>query len=597
MIKFPYGNSDFHKIITQDYLYVDRTDRIPLLEQTGDTLLLLRPRRFGKSLLLSILENYYDVAKANEFDRLFGHLAIGKTPTPLHNRYLVMRWDFSFISPKPTYEGLEQVIADYINVEISGFSSKYRHLLPDQVEIHPTNATTSFISLLNIIRQTEYKLYLLVDEYDNFANEVLMGNEPRSQARYEALVFGEGDFKGVFKAIKGAMGGRGLDRVFIAGVSPVVLHDISSGFNIAENIYFRGDLNDLCGFTQREITAMLTQVAVECQLSDAQMSEALTLMQTFYNGSLFSDEGGEPIYNPTLTFYFLKHLQRTCRYPRRMLDSNLAPDHSKLAYVASLPKGEEVILNIVDETAITAVQELEDRFGIQQMLAQSNTTPYMLSLLYYLGVLTLTNEITPAGDQILRIPNLVMKRLYAERLREMLLPDAGLRDDGQAAAKALYSTEEMQPLAEFIEQRIFPIFDNRDYLHANELTVKTAFLILLFNDIFYMVDSETPLRRSYADLTMILRPEMRQYQLFDILLEFKLVKPSTLGLDARAVRAKTREELLALAPVQEILALAQQQGREYGADLNTKYGEKLKLRVFAVVAIGFERIVWQTVAF
>ena len=97
MIKFPYGNSDFHKIITQDYLYVDRTDRIPLLEQTGDTLLLLRPRRFGKSLLLSILENYYDVAKANEFDRLFGHLAIGKTPTPLHNRYLVMRWDFSFI--------------------------------------------------------------------------------------------------------------------------------------------------------------------------------------------------------------------------------------------------------------------------------------------------------------------------------------------------------------------------------------------------------------------------------------------------------------------------------------------------------------------
>lgn len=242
--------------------------------------------------------------------------------------------------------------------------------------------------------------------------------------------------------------------------------------------------------------------------------------------------------------------------------------------------------------------------GIQQMLAQNNTTSYMLSLLYYLGVLTLTNETTPAGDQILRIPNLVMKRLYAERLREMLLPDAGLRDDGQDAAKALYSTEEMQPLTEFIEQRIFPIFDNRDYLNANEMTVKTAFLILLFNDIFYMVDSETPLRRGYADgstslttsLTMILRPEMRQYQLFDILLEFKLVKLSTVGLNARAVRAKTREEILALAPVQEELANAQQQGREYGAALNVKYGEKLKLRVFVVVAIGFERIVWQTVA-
>ena len=595
MIKFPYGNSDFYKIITEDYLYIDRTNRIPLIEEVGDALLFLRPRRFGKSLLLTTLENYYDVAKMAAFDRLFGHLAIGQNPTALRNQYLVMRWDFSFITPKPTYEAMQQVITGYINAEIRGFASKYRQQLSAEIQIDHTNATLSFLSLLNVVQESNHKLYLLVDEYDNFANEVLMGNEPRSQARYEALVFGEGDFKGIFKAIKGAMSGRGLDRVFIAGVSPVVLHDISSGFNIAKNIYFQAEFNDLCGFSEAEVSAMLQLVVTDRQLPESQFVEALGLMRAYYNGSLFSDEGGEQIYNPTSTFHFLQYLQRTGRYPRKMLDSNLAPDHSKLAYVASLPKGEEVILNIVGENALTAVQELEDRFGIQQMLAESNTKPFMLSLLYYLGVLTLTAEITLDGEQILRIPNLVMERLYAERLREMLLPDAGVRDDGQEAAKALYSDEDMQPLADFLEQRIFPIFDNRDYLQANELTIKTAFLMLLFNDIFYMVDSETPLHRGYADLTMILRPEMRQYQLFDILLEFKLVKLATLGLDARAVRAKTRPDLLALPPVQEELAKAQKQGQEYADTLTAKYGAKLKLRTFAVVAIGFERLVWVAV--
>lgn len=133
MIKFPYGNSDFYKIITEDYCYLDRTDRIPLLEAMGDSLLFLRPRRFGKSLLLTMLENYYDIDKAAEFARLFGALAVGRDPTPLHNQYLVMRWDFSIVTPKPTYEGQERVLPSYLNVEIANFVSKYAALLPNLV--------------------------------------------------------------------------------------------------------------------------------------------------------------------------------------------------------------------------------------------------------------------------------------------------------------------------------------------------------------------------------------------------------------------------------------------------------------------------------
>jgi len=594
-LKFPYGNNDFYQLITEDYLYVDRTDRIAQLEEVGKTLLFLRPRRYGKSLLLSTLENYYDIAKAAEFERLFGGLAIGAAPTPLHNQYLILRWDFSVIAPKPEYQQQQQVLTDYLNAEIKAFALKYQPLLLSPIEINPTNATASFWSLLSVVQQAQHKIYLLVDEYDNFANELLMAERPQNQERYETLVFGEGEFKAVFKAIKAAMSGRGLDRTFIAGVSPVVLHDVSSGFNIAENIYFREDFNDLCGFTEAEVTQLLEQVTESCGLPAEQTAEALHLMRTFYNGALFSHEGGECIYNPTSTFHFLKYLQRTCHYPRNMLDTNLGTDHQKLAYVAGLPKGEEVILQIIDAEHPPAVIALEERFGVHEMLAESNTEPFMLSLLYYLGVLTLDGGLTTDGELILRIPNLGMQQLYAERLLRMLLPDAAHRDLGQAAAKALYSGGQIQPLCDFIEQYIFPVFDNRDYIHANKLTVKTAFLTLLFNDTFYVMDSENALKRTYADLTMILRPEMRRHQLLDLLLEFKFVKLNKVGLRGDEVRTKAEGELRALNAVKAEFIAAKQQLQDYTALLRSKYGEKLQLRTFAVVAIGFERLLWEEV--
>ena len=231
MLDFPYGNCDFYRVINENKLYIDRTDRIPLLEQTADSLLFLRPRRFGKSLLLSVLENYYDLAKADDFDRLFGHLKIGQNLTKRHSQYLIMRWDFSAIASKPTYEEQVQGMTDYVNAEIKVFGVKYRDYLQEEIEIDPNSETASLISALGAVQKSGHKMYLTIDEYDNFANEVLMGGRPESQERYEALVFGEGKFKALFKAVKTAMAGRGLERTFITGVSPVVLqryHRLSS---------------------------------------------------------------------------------------------------------------------------------------------------------------------------------------------------------------------------------------------------------------------------------------------------------------------------------------------------------------------------------
>ena len=595
MLKFSYGISDYYSLITEGYVYVDRTDRIPLIEQTGKQLLFLRPRRFGKSLLLSTLENYYDVAKADEFERLFGHLSIGQNPTPLHNQYFILKWDFSVVDPQGKAEQVKQALYRYVNARIRDFAVRYQNRLPTKIEIDPVDALASFQALLTAVQQTPHRLYLLIDEYDNFANEVLMSSERTGQSRYETLLYGEGTLKTLFKGVKSAAVGGGLDRAFITGVSPVVLSDITSGYNIAENISLQPSFHDLCGFQETEVDETLRQVAQACGWPTEEADEALEMMRTFYNGYRFSYTDEELIYNPTLALYFIKAFQRECQYPHNLLDSNLAMDKNKIAYISRLPDGEQTVMGALDGEHPPAIAELADRFGVDEMLHAAKDNTFMVSLLYYFGVLTLAGR-TPLGKLAFRIPNLVVRRLYVEQIRDMLLPDLK-RDQAVQAAEALYSTGDMQPLCDFIEGRYFRAFDNRDYRWANELTVKTAFLTLLFNDTFYIMDSETALERDYADLTMIVRPDMRQYQLLDILIEFKYAGLQELGLTGDEARRTARQELAALPPVAQKLAESQHKLRGYRDTLRAAYGSALRLRTYSVVAAGFERLVWQELPF
>ncbi|VFN06014.1 MAG: Predicted AAA-ATPase, partial [Candidatus Kentron sp. G] len=182
-MKFPYGISDFDSLITRQFHYVDRTDHIPLLEAAGDQLLFLRPRRFGKSLLLSMLENYYDLNKADRFEELFGNLAIGRNPTAEHNRYFVLKWDFSEVSAAGDAEKIETNLYRYLNNRMSAFSKRYRKILPESIRVDHQDALSSFQSLLNVVQETDYSLYLLIDEYDNFANELMMGHRPAEESR------------------------------------------------------------------------------------------------------------------------------------------------------------------------------------------------------------------------------------------------------------------------------------------------------------------------------------------------------------------------------------------------------------------------------
>ncbi|HFD40373.1 MAG TPA: AAA family ATPase [Anaerolineae bacterium] len=418
-----------------------------------------------------------------------------------------------------------------------------------------------------------------------------MSGRSDSRSRYEALLYGEGALKVVFKAVKAAGEGAGLDRAFITGVSPVVLSDITSGYNIAEHISLEPSLHDLCGFREGEVAEALAQVADECGFPPEKADEALATMRTFYNGYAFRYDSREMVYNPTLALYFMKHFQQHCQAPPNMLDSNFAMDRQKLAYVARLPGGQSLILNALQEDPPVAIFQLSDRFGLAEMLKTSHDTSFMASLLYYLGVLTLNGR-TDFGEVCLRIPNLVVRKLYAEQLRDLLLPDGSVLDTIREAARALYQAGDLQAVCDFVEQRYFRVLSNRDYRWASEMTLKTAFLTLLFNDEFYIVDSEAALERGYADLVLIVRPEMRRYQLLDILIEFKYVGLQEAGLSGEEARAMGREAIHALPVVQQKFQEAAAQLWRYRRRLESRYGGD-RLRTYAVVALGFERLVWE----
>ena len=588
-MQFPYGVSDFSKIILGGQFYQDRTDRIPLLEAAGDQLIFIRPRRFGKSLLLSMLEHYYDLNRAEQFDALFGRLAIGRTPTGLHNQYFVMKWDFSLVKAQGGVKEIEAALHGHLNDCIQDFALRYQGRLSHRIAIYPDNALSSWRSALTAISQTPHKLYLLVDEYDNFANDVLMTG--RKQEYYEALLYGEGLLKTVFKAVKAAAGGQGLDRVFITGVSPVVLSDMTCGYNVGESIYLTAVFNDLCGFTETEIAAVLADLSTPD--GPWSVADALDLMRTFYNGYRFSEDAPGRVYNPTLSLYFLKQLQADGHFPRRLLDENLAMDRNKLVYISQLPHGEDLLIQALNGEEGVTIPQLARRFGVQEVLTGVKDQPFMASLLYYFGILTLTG-LTDLQESILNIPNLVARSLYVERLRELWLPTYEDQTRLTQLSRQVYRTGDLQSLADFIETRFFPVLSNRDYRWTNELAVKIVFLTLLFDDRLYMMVSETEMAHGYCDLSLIRRLDRRDVPTLDLLFEFKYVGLADLGLRGQQVREHTPQTLAALPPIAAKLQEAAAQARRYGADLQTRYG-LTDLRLFAVVGVGLERVVWRAV--
>jgi hypothetical protein len=600
MLKFPYGKSDFYSLITDNYFYVDRTAAIPLLEEASPYLLFLRPRRFGKSLLRSMLENYYDVAKASEFEKLFGHLAIGSKPTPKHNQYLVMTWDFSTLNTAgEEVREVQRSLDSHLNGCIEQFKTHYRDLLSKEIEIDPNNAIHSFQMALIAVSQTPYGLYLLIDEYDKFANDVIRAGQTLTPARADALIAGERLLRTVFNAVKSATSGRGLERVLMTGVWPVALAGlITYGYDISTHIYSYPEFNDLCGFREEELEAVLTQLAVDQQLPPAKVTEALSLMKTFYQGVRFNSRSPSLVYNPTLALYFFQHFQLDGGYPEEFLDPTLALDRPQLADFTKWFQGEAVIAAALREDTPITLPKLSGFLSFLEFLEPKRNSFAQASLLYYFGALTRRGPRTIYGDLELWIPNLVIRQQYVELRREQLLPDPADRQEAQRVVKSFYRTGEFQPLANFVEQHRQSLFGPREANHANESVTKEVLATLLFDNTFYVTDSEPALPPRAANFTMLVRPDQRHHQFFDVLIEFNFLNLGDVELDggekltSEKVKSLTLEQLKTLPAIQAALVQATTPLPNYRRLLQNASSNPLRLRVYAVVAVGFERLVW-----
>jgi len=598
VLKLPYGIADFASLIRDGYVYVDRTAHVRTMEELGRALLFVRPRRFGKSLWLHTLSTYYDIRRRDEHPLLFGDLAIGHDPTPLAHRYFTLEWNFSNVDPLgggsgDPVMGIGTLLEDYVNGTIENFLSDYRGHLDTPVRIEKS-AVRTFGNLLAAIRQTPYKLYLLIDEYDNFANEILIGDE----ATYRRLVGADGPFKRLMKQVKAATEGLGVERLFLTGVTPLVLSDLTSGLNIAKNVSLVPALNALCGFTEEEVRSLLERTPMKRGVGIS-AAEAQGMLRTWYNGYRFAVGAATQVYNPTLVLYFLDHLQREGTYPRQMLDTNLAADENKLRFLGREAGGGDALAELVQTGEPIEVERVEERFTLSEMLAQTHREKTALgSFLFYFGMLTIEGE-TPRRTLRLAPPNLVVRKLYVEQTLHLLLADErGVSDLGSPAWE-LMENGKIEPLLDLIEETLFPRFSARDKRWHNELAVKTAFMALLFQDVNYRlfsepsIDGAAPLGQGhgFADLVLLLRPDARSTPLSDLLLEFKVVKPEELGEDAARLDVLERDALARTAPVAAALDDAAAQARRYRSGLRSRYGDSLRLRCWAVVAIGFVRLV------
>lgn len=549
----PYGRSNFEDIRRKGYFYIDKTPFIAQLENplTGYPVF-LRPRRFGKSTFVSMLESYYDVGKKDQFDELFRGLWIHEHPTPERNSYLVLTLDFSGVTPGGGQELLEQSFLSSVKERVSPWVFEHRHLAPelgwltDRIEDFKT-AADLLGGVLAAVQRTGLRLYLLIDEYDHFANRLLSGG---GEALYdESVVKRTGFIRTFYTKIKSGTQTGVLARVFITGVTPLMLDDLSSGFNISTNISMNARFNTLAGFTRAEVErtvdealAVRPQIASQPGLGDrGRITDELV---TYYNGYRFSPHASDRVFNSNMVLYFLRELSEQGRYPRNMLDANVRTDYQHLQRIGMLTgtqadERRALLMTILGERHIRS--ELVEQFGVKSLTSHA---PFV-SLLYYLGMLTLSPGPEPAEGYDLEIPNRVIRQLQWEHLSLMLQEQAHVAIDVEALRRALEAMAILGDIAPFLDvfhSRVLKAFGLKDTRGLDEKTIKLLFMTYAsLGRVFYPL-SEKEFAQGYCDLFLAASHSAPSAR-FSWLLEFKYLKANAKPAEIEAAFAAAAEQV------------------------------------------------------
>ena len=493
----PYGRAYFRGIRLEGCLYVDKTRFLHPLEQER-FVFFVRPRRFGKSCWLSMLESYYDRNQADDFERVFGGMDICRQPTPNRGRYVVVRFNFSTFGTDPAK--LEQEFDEYCRRHVRDAVEDNPDLFPAAVVDRIQAASTANGQLDELFlhaRREEIPLYVLIDEYDNFANTILAGEGAEA---YYAFTHGGGFYRSFFATLKAGTENGSVERLFVTGVSPVTMDDVTSGFNIGANLSLRPEFNEMLGFTEREVRHIV-ETYRDLDVFDQDVETALDTMREWYDGYRFSEEADGIVYNSDMVLHYLKHSVPNKAGPRQLIDSNVRIDYGKLRHLLltgrRLNGNFDLLRRVISEGR--ADSEIVETFPLAQLTRPEN----FLSLMHYFGLLSIRD--VAAGVVRLGIPNQTVRRLMYGYLRDAYA-EVGVFSlnlvDFDRLTRRMALAGDWRPAVERLSRAVSEHTGIRDYMQGEK--VLQGFLAAYLGASEYFVfHTEQELAKGYADIVLV----------------------------------------------------------------------------------------------
>ena len=538
--RIPYGMMNFIDVREDDCYYVDKTHYIPLIENANKYFFYIRPRRFGKSLTISMLHHYYNILEADKFEKWYGDLYIGKHPTPERNSYLIIYLNFAVVNAE--LNSYRQSLDAHCNTEFNFFCDVYAQYLPEGIK-EEMNKKKGAIEQLDYLYKecikTNQQIYLFIDEYDHFTNKIL--SEPACLEDYKSETYGTSYLRSFFDTVKAGTDST-IKRCFVTGVSPVTMDDLTSGFNIGTNYSLSPEFNEMTGFNEEEVRAMLDYYATTCEFHHS-TDELIEAMKPWYDNYCFAEQsyGSTTMYNSNMVLYFVDNYIRNGGYmPRNMVEENIRLDYNKLRMLIRKDKefahDASTIQTLVQQGYVTG--ELKTGFPAETVAEPDNFT----SLLFYFGMLTISG--TLEGETKLTIPNQVVR----EQLYSYLLDtynEADLRFDnwekGKLASAMAYRGD-WKAYFDYIAECLHRYSSQRDK-QKGEAYVHGFTLAMTAQNRFYRPISEQENQEGYADIFMFPLLDIYKDMLHSYIIELKYAK----GKDSDEKVEQLRQEAITQA--------------------------------------------------
>ncbi|MDR0613970.1 MAG: ATP-binding protein [Dysgonamonadaceae bacterium] len=534
--RLPYGNSDLKSIITENYAYVDKTRYIEMLEkESNKNQFFIRPRKFGKSLFFTTLMYYYDINEVENFDRLFGNLYIGRHPTPERNSYAILKLDFSGMDTS-SEKGFKSDFSSNIQNAVCNFFAIYSHVFPkadkyvDQIE-QENPGIRALEKVFNAAEQNKIKLFFIIDEYDHFANDLIAMGNRQGRDFYKTTVAANGLVRDFYERIKMAAKTSIVNRTFITGISPVMLDDLTSGYNIAGILTLNPKYNEMMGFTQEEVEWLMRETGVDKNCINVDM-------EAYYNGYLFHKNGKHRVYNPAMMLYFFSQIIEFGTPPENIVDLNLKTDYGRLRRLVQNDSNRETLIRIMKEGEIIA--EILEKFSIDML----NDDDYFVSLLFYMGLLTIKEPYFYQSK--LTVPNYSIKTLYWEYIMKMTRetsPDLNI--EARPLNEAIYALAlegNLERFIAYISENAFSKLSDHDLRQFDEKYIQILLLAYLFMSKVYVPMSEYETVPGRADIYLQRSPLLPQIK-YEWVLELKYCKTDASEADIVAQQEQGRAQV------------------------------------------------------